>query len=91
MGIAASTGIAAAPIGGTTLHSLMGIPVFTEYSGLEVMWGVNERRGRVLSDNLEVLVIEEVSMLSGELLDALNTMLKSIRHNPKPFGGLQVI
>lgn len=41
--------------------------------------------------NLELLVIDEVSMLRADLLDAMDYMLKTVRRNDKPFGGVQVL
>jgi hypothetical protein len=41
--------------------------------------------------NLELLVIDEVSMLRADLLDAIDFMLKTVRRKERPFGGLQVL
>lgn len=42
-------------------------------------------------NNLELLVIDEVSMLRADLLDAMDFMLRSVRHKDIPFGGVQVL
>lgn len=41
--------------------------------------------------NLELLVVDEVSMLRADILDAMNFMLQSVRKNQMPFGGVQVL
>lgn len=40
---------------------------------------------------IDVLVIDEVSMLRADILDAVDTMLKRVRRNPSPFGGVQML
>src|SRR5690606_17538753 len=45
---------------------------------------------QTLIKNLELLVIDEVSMLRADLLDAMNEMLQHIRRSQDPFGGVQV-
>lgn len=42
-------------------------------------------------NNLELLVIDEVSMLRADLLDAIDYMLRTTRRNERPFGGVQVL
>jgi ATP-dependent exoDNAse (exonuclease V) alpha subunit/predicted transcriptional regulator len=89
--VTASTGIAATHIGGTTIHSWSGIgikdtltqfdlDVLEEKQNLYKRWNENQ-----------VLIIDEVSMLSASFLDNLNKLAKSIRRNDTPFGGVQVI
>ena len=46
---------------------------------------------RAMLQELELLIIDEVSMLRADLLDAINVILKSIRRNNKPFGGVQIL
>ncbi len=47
---------------------------------------------RELIQNLELLIIDEVSMLRADLLDAIDVVLKTIRRNRnEPFGGLQIL
>src|SRR5690554_7749547 len=46
---------------------------------------------QLLIKNLELLVIDEVSMLRADLLDAMNEMLQHIRRSQDPFGGVQVL
>lgn len=46
---------------------------------------------RKIIENLELLVVDEVSMLRADVLDAMDFMLRSIRKNKSPFGGVQVL
>ncbi|KAH9575905.1 hypothetical protein CY35_01G135300 [Sphagnum magellanicum] len=84
--ITASTGIAALEIGGTTLHSAAGIGIPYEVKDFNKMWNLKNKWR-----NLSVLVIDEISMISGELFEYLEQTICKIRANEKPFGGLQVI
>ncbi|MCW4470389.1 helix-turn-helix domain-containing protein [Flavobacterium sp. MFBS3-15] len=46
---------------------------------------------KAVLENLELLVIDEVSMLRADLLDAIDYMLRTTRRNERPFGGVQVL
>lgn len=46
---------------------------------------------RAIMEELELLIIDEVSMVRADLLDAISEVLKWIRKNPKPFGGVQML
>ncbi|WP_432222633.1 helix-turn-helix domain-containing protein [Flavobacterium sp. TMP13] len=46
---------------------------------------------RAVIRNMELLVIDEVSMLRADLLDAMDFMLQTVRKNARPFGGVQVL
>lgn len=91
VGITASTGIAATHMGGMTIHSWAGIGIDTELSrgDLEVLAEQPRLRKRFLET--EVLIIDEISMLDHKRLDLVNKVLKSLRANEAPFGGLQVV
>ncbi len=89
--ITAPTGIAATHIGGMTLHS---------WSGLGIRDSVDERILEQLLtksylkkrfETTKVLIIDEVSMLSPGLFNAVSEILQNIRFSPEPFGGLQVV
>lgn len=89
--VTASTGIAATHIGGTTIHSWSGLgikDVLTEYDRERL----SEAQRLVKRYNsVDILVIDEISMLHGARLDMVNEACKLLRANDKPFGGLQVI
>lgn len=89
--ITASTGIAATHIGGMTIHSWSGIGVksrITDYD-LEIIGEKERVVKRVL--NTKVLIIDEISMLAKDTLDAVERVARYLRRSDEPFGGLQVI
>lgn len=89
--VTASTGIAGTHIGGMTIHSWSGIGAKESLTPYE-MDALEERK--YLWDRYQhtkVLIIDEISMLSGTFLDTLNAVCKMMRRNEAPFGGLQVI
>ena len=83
----APTGVAACHLGGLTLHAWAGIG--TGDRPLEDMKFSHESRDRWR--RTEVLIIDEVSMLSMELFDLLSVIGSELREDPRPFGGLQVV
>ena len=107
MAVAAPTGVAAMNAGGTTLHSLFWLPFGMYIEDYELAWDdtdghiYNRRRlfgkvkltkqRRTLLQEIDLLVIDEVSMLRADTLDAIDAILKSVRRDARPFGGLQVL
>lgn len=106
--IVAPTGIAAINAGGVTIHSQFGIPfgLFVPDSSYKIentatkintpytmVKHLNMRdQKRKLLQELELLIIDEVSMLRADLLDTIDFVLRSIRRQQhKPFGGVQVL
>ena len=90
--ITALTGCAAVLIGGRTLHSTLGLGLGDKPIDILVhkMKRCNKTQYTRLQ-TLDILVIDEVSMMSDELMVKASEMLCIIRNNPKPFGGLQVV
>ncbi|EFA81412.1 DNA helicase [Heterostelium album PN500] len=89
--VTASTGIAACNIGGTTLHSFAGIAL-GEKTALDYIRSIaNNNKNLTRWRQTKVLIIDEVSMISCELLDKLDLIGQGLRKIPKPFGGIQVI
>ncbi|THH11327.1 hypothetical protein EW145_g722 [Phellinidium pouzarii] len=89
--ITASTGIAACNIGGVTVHSFSGIGLGVEsVDQLTTKIRKNKKAmGRWL--RTKVLIIDEVSMVDGDLFDKLSRIGSNLRKKPQPFGGIQVI
>ncbi len=84
--VLAPTGIAALNVGGQTIHSFFGFPP-KPLSRQDI----KKRRNRRLYQNLEVLVIDEISMVRADLLDNIDWFLRINREVPLPFGGVQVV
>ncbi len=107
MAVAAPTGVAAMNAGGTTLHSLFWLPFGMYIEDYELAWNdedshiYNRRRlfgkvkltkqRRALLQEIDLLVIDEVSMLRADTLDAIDAILKNVRRDARPFGGLQIL
>ena len=97
MAVVAPTGVAAINAEGVTIHSLFQLPpqVFlpTQEARKQLFSEMQMRaqKQRVLR-NLELLVIDEVSMVRSDLLDTIDAVLRHIKHRPNhPFGGVQVL
>lgn len=89
--VCATTGIAAYNIGGVTINSYMGIgtgehDVETLISRVERKRGMRERIR--LTD---IMIIDEISMMSGELFEKINAVCQALRRSTRPFGGMQVV
>jgi hypothetical protein len=95
--VVAPTGVAAVNAGGATIHSFFQLP-FTPFTptptgseSLIARMKMNNSRRRVIRE-LEVLVIDEISMVRADVLDAIDTVLRSVRHRQsEPFGGVQMV
>ncbi len=89
--ITASTGIAATHIGGMTIHSWSGIGInsFLSKQHLEAL-AVRARLAERVQKT-QVLIIDEVSMLSGATLDLVDKVCRYLRNDQSAFGGIQVI
>lgn len=90
-----STGIAAVNIGGSTIHSLLKTGICGSVDELKKAMSrgdVGERRDLVERIRaLDTLIVDEVSMLSGDYLDMMDFRLRMVRGSPAPFGGVQVV
>jgi hypothetical protein len=95
--VAAPTGVAAINAGGVTLHSLFQLPFHpflpTKNHKDELLGKIRYNRQRQdLLRKMELLVIDEISMVRCDVMDAIDTILKSIRRNyTSPFGGVQLL
>ena len=99
MAIVAPTGVAAINAGGVTIHSLFQMP-FGPYLAESVAGGAidNASRSRKfnrdkikLIQSLDLLVIDEISMVRADLLDGIDDVLRRYKNRTKPFGGVQLL
>lgn len=91
IGVTASTGLAAYNIGGMTINSFTGIGLGKGKPEEMVRNIKRNKKIRDRWDRLKVLIIDEISMIDGQLLDKLDAVAKRLRDASKPFGGIQVI
>lgn len=89
--VTASTGIAASHIGGTTIHSWSGLGILDRLDTEDLKRLSGSDRLIKRYNGIDILVIDEVSMLHGVRLDMVNKMAKLLRASEAPFGGLQVV
>lgn len=87
--VTASTGIAATHVNGQTIHSWSGVGVATALTD-ELLKRIRPRRKKAIN-NTDVLIIDEVSMMSAWLLDMVDHVCRNLRNSASPFGGLQVV
>ena len=85
----APTGSTAIVLEGQTVHSFAGIGIPKIYTDFRKM--KSNKRIKKRWENLKVLLLDEVSMVSGEFFDSLSRSVSDIRKDPRPFGGIQLI
>lgn len=98
--VTAPTGVAAINAGGVTIHSFFQLPLcpylpdvpelVTEYQMPEGKRQLRKTRANIIR-TLDLLVIDEISMVRADLLDAIDYSLRRYRRNPRPFGGVQLL
>ncbi len=95
--ITAPTGVAAINAGGVTLHSFFQLPFGPFVPGSEAYERGEQRQFRFSKEkkqiikSLDLLVIDEISMVRSDLLDAVDAVLRRLRRNNLPFGGVQLL
>lgn len=89
--VTASTGLAACNIGGVTLHSFAGIGLGKEEVPELVKKIRRNQKAKHRWLRTKILVVDEISMVDGELFDKLEAIARQIRNNGRPFGGIQLI
>lgn len=82
------TAIAALNVGGVTIHSLFQFP-FSDFFILENL-EVKRKTSQILKKT-DMLIIDEVSMVRPDMLDAIEMIARKARKNDAPFGGLQIL
>lgn len=98
MVVLAPTGIAAINAGGVTIHSFFQIP-FAPYvpessfsTDSKATYRFNHGKEKInIIRSMDLLVIDEISMVRADLLDSVDAMLRRFRDRSKPFGGVQLL
>lgn len=98
MVVIAPTGIAAINAGGVTIHSFFQIPFapyvpessFSTNGQATYRFRFGKEKINIIR-SMDLLVIDEISMVRADLLDAVDEMLRRYRDRHKPFGGVQLL
>jgi ATP-dependent DNA helicase PIF1 len=89
--VTASTGLAACNIGGVTLHSFGGIGLGKEDVPHLVKKIKRNQKAKNRWLRTKILIIDEISMVDGDLFDKLEGIARAMRNNGRPFGGIQLV
>ena len=86
--VLAPTGVAAILAGGQTIHSFFGFPL--EAMPLGSVGKINQERYNIIR-NVDTIIIDEVSMVRCDIIDAIDATLRECLNSTAPFGGKQVV
>lgn len=91
--VAAPTGLAALPLNGITTYSFAGWKPDSFKISLDKLLHPDSIKKRTIKAlrRLEVLILEEISMVESQFIERLSLLLQTVKQNPEPFGGIQVI
>ena len=90
--VVAPTGVAAINAGGVTIHSFFQLPLSPFVPGAKTKERFDfSKQKRQLIASVDLLIIDEISMVRADLLDAVDDVLRRYRDHTKPFGGLQLL
>ena len=90
--VVAPTGVAAINARGVTIHSFFQLP-FSPYIPNTIVkgeYGVSKEKRNIIR-TLDLLIIDEISMVRSDLLDAIDAVLRRFKNPMKPFGGVQLL
>lgn len=90
--VVAPTGVAAINAGGVTIHSFFQLPLSPFVPGAHVQNRFDfSREKRKILRTIDMLIIDEISMVRADLLDAIDSVLRRYRDHSRPFGGVQLL
>lgn len=90
--VVAPTGVAAINAGGVTIHSFFQLP-FSPYvpgAKVEIRFEFGRDKRKIIA-SIDLLIIDEISMVRADLLDAIDAVLRRFRDHYLPFGGVQLL
>jgi GTPase SAR1 family protein len=96
MVVVAPTGVAAINAGGVTIHSFFQLPLSPYVPGMQFsesgrkQYTFSKEKKNILR-SLDLLVIDEISMVRADLLDAIDSVLRRYKDHSRPFGGVQLL
>ena len=96
MVVVAPTGVAAINAGGVTIHSFFQLPLSPYIPGMSFsesgrkQYSFSKEKKNILR-SLDLLVIDEISMVRADLLDAIDSVLRRYKDHTRPFGGVQLL
>ena len=92
MVVVAPTGVAAINAGGMTIHSFFQLPLspFVPESMFKQRFDFSKEKKRIIR-TIDLLVIDEISMVRSDLLDAIDSVMRRFRDPRRPFGGVQLL
>lgn len=90
--VVAPTGIAAINAGGVTIHSFFQLPLHPFIPGMKIesKFAFSKEKRNIIK-TIDILIIDEISMVRSDLLDAIDSVLRRFRNRHKPFGGVQLL
>ena len=90
--IVAPTGVAAINAGGMTIHSFFQLPLspFLPNTNIKNRFDYSKEKRKIMR-TLDLLIIDEISMVRADVLDAIDSVLRRFREPDKPFGGVQLL
>ena len=94
MVVVAPTGVAAINAGGQTIHSFFQLPfgpLPPNASTITAQLHRMKKQKLNLMRSLDLLIIDEISMVRADVLDAIDAVLRRVRRSQKPFGGVQLL
>ena len=94
MVVVAPTGVAAINAGGQTIHSFFQLPfgpLPPNASNVTAQLHRMKKQKLNLMRSLDLLIIDEISMVRADVLDAIDAVLRRVRRSQKPFGGVQLL
>ena len=89
--VTAPTGVAAINAGGVTLHSFFQLPFGPQVPGSDLQQRRFSKEKINIIRGLDLLVIDEISMVRADLLDSVDAVLRRYKHRERPFGGVQLL
>ena len=96
MVVVTPTGVAAINAGGVTIHSFFQLPLSPYIPGMSFsesgrrQYSYSKEKKNILR-SLDLLVIDEISMVRADLLDAIDSVLRRYKDHTRPFGGVQLL